>query len=310
PRGLRRFPEPRIPSPSVVIASAQVSVQKAGRKPGALPNFVSAAVYDLTSFFLPPFRQRRAEGWAPSAGPDDGSAALLPAVGWTAQRIVVKHIVRLHVEAGPVDQRDAGTVSGAALVVRIGGLVVHRGDVPQHDSVAGPAYRLAVEVAQQILVGPVPRVTPVVDAGAAAVFARIIVGQIFVVLRPHLLVLRTRRKPAGPGAIAGQELIAHQMSIVVALGCTLDHNAAEFQRVPVDAGLVGNRQLGIGSDITLGILDVNELQGLVIQPTKELGAHPPEWVVNVRLRGIAGKVVAGGAIAEADAAVFVEGGLG
>jgi hypothetical protein len=29
----------------------------------ALLNFVNAAVYDLTSFFLPPFRQRRAKGW-------------------------------------------------------------------------------------------------------------------------------------------------------------------------------------------------------------------------------------------------------
>src|SRR5664279_2479188 len=97
------------------------------------------------------------------------------------------------------------------------------------------------------------------------------------------------------------------MSIVVGLGCTLDHNVAEFQRVPVYALLVGNRQLGIGSGIALGILDVNELQRLVIRPIKELGAHPPEWVVNVRLGLTAGKVVAGRAITEADAAVLVEG---
>src|ERR1019366_2879762 len=87
-------PDSRISSPSVVIAASPSSSAPQFTTPPVFPSHPSA-------------KGGRKDG-APSAGPDHASAALLPAVGWTAQRVVVKHIVRLHVEAGPVDQRDAG----------------------------------------------------------------------------------------------------------------------------------------------------------------------------------------------------------
>ena|ERR1022692_473195 len=68
PRGLRRFHE----SPHCIAFSCYRLRPgwrpKDGREPGALPNFVSAADYDLTTFFLPPFRQRRAKGWGTPRG--------------------------------------------------------------------------------------------------------------------------------------------------------------------------------------------------------------------------------------------------
>ena len=73
PRGLRRFHE----SPHCIDFSCYRLRPgwrpKGGREPGALPNFVNAAVYELTSFFLPPFRQKRAKGWVPCAKWECGS---------------------------------------------------------------------------------------------------------------------------------------------------------------------------------------------------------------------------------------------
>src|SRR5450755_911037 len=62
PRGLRRFHE----SPhSIAFSGYRLRPgwrPRDGHEPGTLLNFVNAAVYDLTTFFLPPFRQKAAKG--------------------------------------------------------------------------------------------------------------------------------------------------------------------------------------------------------------------------------------------------------
>ena len=137
------------------------------------------------------------------------------AFGWTAQRVVVEEVVRHHFEATPVNQGYACTAAAAHLVVGVRRFMVCRSEIPQHNTIARSAQRLVVQVRQQIAVGVVPGVKPIVRAGTCAIFAWIVVSEILVVLGKGFLEM------ASTHSIVGIELIPDQVTVVVGLGLTL-----------------------------------------------------------------------------------------